>query len=63
MFYLEFVCLLFLLLCIMAVIRCPIWKSKSVDAGFLFNLPHHIGMAWEEVAFDDAVNYTQWGNG
>ena len=24
----------------------------------IFNLPHHIGMVW-----DDAVSYTQWGNG
>ena len=28
-----------------------------------FNLPHHIGIVWEEPAFDDAVSYTQWGNG
>ena len=24
-----------------------------------FNLPHHIGMVWEELAFDDPVSYTQ----
>ena len=29
-----------------------------------FNLPHHMGMAREELAFDDAVSYyTQQGNG
>ena len=25
-----------------------------------FNLPHYIGMIWEELAFDDAVSYTQY---
>ena len=31
----------------------------------IFNLPHHIylGIVWEELAFDDAVSYTQRGNG
>ena len=29
----------------------------------IFNLPHHIGMVGEELAFDDAVIYTQWSNG
>ena len=29
----------------------------------IFNLPRHIGMVCEEVAFDDAISYTQWGNG
>ena len=24
----------------------------------IFNLPHHIGVVWEELAFDDAVSYT-----
>ena len=28
-----------------------------------FNLQHHMGMVWEELAFDDAVSYTQRGNG
>ena len=28
-----------------------------------FNLPHHLGMVWEELAFDAAVSYTQQGNG
>ena len=27
----------------------------------LFNPPHHIGMVGEELAFDDAVSYTQRG--
>ena len=25
----------------------------------IFNLPHHVGMVWEELAPDDAVSYTQ----
>ena len=25
----------------------------------IFNLPHHIVMAWEELAFDDVVSYAQ----
>ena len=29
----------------------------------IFNLPHHIGMVREELAFDDGVSYTQRGNG
>ena len=29
----------------------------------IFNLPHHIGMVGEELAFDDTVCYTQQGNG
>ena len=30
----------------------------------IFNLPHHIGMVCEELAFDDDdVSCTQWGNG
>ena len=29
----------------------------------IFNLPRHIGMAREELAFDDTVSYTQWGSG
>ena len=24
----------------------------------IFNLPHHLGMVWEELAFGDAVSYT-----
>ena len=30
---------------------------------FRFNLPHHKGIVLEELTFDDAVSYTQWGNG
>ena len=26
----------------------------------IFHLPHHIGMVWEELAFDDAVIQVQW---
>ena len=26
----------------------------------IFNLPHHIGMVWQKLAFDDTVSYTQW---
>ena len=29
----------------------------------IFNLPNYIDMVWEELAFDDAVSYTQRGNG
>ena len=29
----------------------------------IFNLSHHIGMVWEQLAFDYAVSYAQWGNG
>ena len=28
----------------------------------IFNLPHHIGKVGEDLAFDEAVSYTQWGN-
>ena len=28
----------------------------------IVNLPHDIGMVWEELAFDDTVSYTQRGN-
>ena len=34
-------------------------KPKPALKG-IFNLPRHIGMVWEELAFDDAVSYTQW---
>ena len=27
----------------------------------IYNLPHRIGMVWEELAFDKAVSYTQRG--
>ena len=29
----------------------------------IFNLSHHIGMDLQELAFEDFVSYTQWGNG
>ena len=29
----------------------------------IFNLPHHMDIVWEELASDDAVSYTQQGNG
>ena len=29
----------------------------------IFNLPHDIGLVGAELAFDDAVSYTQQGNG
>ena len=29
----------------------------------IFNLPQHIGIKWKELAFDDAVSYTQQGSG
>ena len=28
----------------------------------IFNLPHYVGMVWEELVFYDAVSYTQRGN-
>ena len=28
-----------------------------------FNFPHHIGLVWEELAFDDTTSYTQQENG
>ena len=28
----------------------------------IFNLPYSIGMAWEELAFDDTLSYTQLVN-
>ena len=27
----------------------------------IFDLPHHIGIVWEELAFDDTVSFTQRG--
>ena len=29
----------------------------------IFKLTHHIGMIGEDLAFDDDVSYTHWGNG
>ena len=43
-----------------------LWDEKNkaqaynfTDSNGTFNLPHHIGMVWEELAFDDRVSYTQ----
>ena len=36
-------------------------KPRPTQA--IFNLPHHMGMVWEELAFNDAVSYTQQENG
>ena len=38
-------------------------QSRLLPNQGIFNLPHHIGMASEELAFDDGVSYTQWRNG
>ena len=35
-----------------------LWPTQGI-----FILPHHVGMAWEELTFDDAVSYAQRGNG
>ena len=35
-----------------------LWQTQGI-----FNLLHHIGTVWEELAFDDTISYTQWGNG
>ena len=32
------------------------WQTEEI-----FNAPHHIGMVWEKLTFDDAVSYMQWG--
>ena len=29
----------------------------------IINLPHYTGRVREELAFDDAISYTQWANG
>ena len=44
----------------MVVIWCMRWEeSPSLHFYWLiFNLPHHIGMVWEELAFNDAVSYS-----
>ena len=34
-------------------------KPIFILTQWIFNLPHHIGMALEEVASDDAVSYTR----
>ena len=32
-------------------------KSTLLPSQGILNLPHHIGMVWEELTFDDAVSY------
>ena len=34
-------------------------KRTLLQTQGIFNLPHHIYMVWEQMAFDDAVRYTQ----
>ena len=36
-------------------------KPALLTTQGIFNLPHHIGMQWEELVFDDTVSYTQRG--
>ena len=38
-------------------------EPTLLPAQGIFNLPHHIGMVGEELAFGDSESYTQWGNG
>ena len=38
-------------------------EPKLLAPQGILNLPHKIGLAWTERAFDDAVNYTQPGHG
>ena len=38
-------------------------ESTLLPTQGIFNHPNHIGMVWEELAVDDAVSYTLWGNG
>ena len=38
-------------------------ESTLLPTEGLFNLPHHIGMVWEELAFDNTISFTQWGDG
>ena len=33
-------------------------KTTLLPTQGIFTLPHHIGMVWKELAFDDAVSYT-----
>ena len=35
-------------------------KPTLLQTQEIFNLPHHIGMLWQKLAFDDAVSYSQW---
>ena len=38
-------------------------KPTGLLTQWIFNLPFHIGMVWEELSFDDPVSYTKWGHG
>ena len=38
-------------------------KPTLLPTQGIFNIPHHIDMASEELAFNDAVGYTQQVNG
>ena len=69
----EFVCLLFytivtvfkLYLCddMMDEMRRRKPVSTLLPTQGILNLPHHIGLICEELASDDAVSYTQRGDG
>ena len=43
------------------------WKGESkptlAPIQGVFNLPQHIVMVWEQLAFDDDLSYTQQENG
>ena len=53
---------------IVAVMWCMRWgwdrkpEPTLLLTQGIFYLPHHIGMVWEELDFDNAVSYTQRGN-
>ena len=38
-------------------------EPTHLETQGIFNLPHHVGMEREQLAFGGTVNYTQWGNG
>ena len=38
-------------------------EPALLSTQWIYNLTHHIYMVWEELAFDDALSYTKWGNG
>ena len=38
-------------------------RSILLPTQWIFNLPHHIEIVRDELAFDDAVSYAQWENG
>ena len=37
-------------------------EATSLPTQGILNLPHHIGMVWEELAFDDTLSYTKQTN-